>query len=433
MKRLIFTVYFQVIVGIIIGGLIGYLFPHTGVALKPLGDGFIKLIKMVLGPIVCLTVVLGIAKMGDIRRVGRVGLKAIVYFEVVSSFALFLGLLVGSIFKPGSAMHVNPAALDANAVAAYASAVARPHRIVDFLLDLIPSSPIDAFARADMLQIIVFSVLLGIALSRLAGRVRRFLEVLEEFLQGMFEIVRIVMHVAPLGAAGAMAFTIASFGVASLASYAKLIACLYLTAALFIVIVLGAISTACRISLPRFLRFIREEILVTIGTASTEAVLPAMIEKLEYLGCERTVVGLVLPTGYSFNADGTSIYLTMSVLFLAQATGIHLSLIRVLTIFAVALATSKGVAGVAGGGFVALAATLSSVNQIPLAALVLLLGLDSVLNAARAVANLVGNGIATIVVAKWEKQFDQQRAAAVLDGSGDPEAAAHERSNAAGE
>src|SRR5215472_3498150 len=276
MKRLIFTVYFQVIVGIIIGGLIGYLFPHTGIALKPLGDGFIKLIKMVLGPIVFLTVVLGIAKMGDVRRVGRVGLKAIVYFEVVSSFALFLGLLVGSIFKPGSAMHVNPAALDARAVAAYASA-ARPHSITDFLLDLIPSSPIDAFARADMLQIIVFAVLLGIALSRLAGRVRRFLEVLEELLQGMFAIVRIVMHVAPLGAAGAMAFTIASFGVASLASYAKLIACLYLTAALFIVIVLGAISTACRISLFRFLRFIREEILVTIGTASTEAVLPAMI------------------------------------------------------------------------------------------------------------------------------------------------------------
>lgn len=432
MKRLITTLYFQVVIGIIIGGFIGYFFPHIGIALKPLGDGFVKFIKMVLGPIVFLTVVLGIAKMGDLRRVGRVGLKAIVYFEVVSSFALLLGLLVGSILKPGSTMHINPAALDSRAITAYASAAVRPHTISDFLLNLIPSSPIDAFARADMLQIIVFSVLLGVALSRLAGRGDRLLELLEELLQGVFGIVRLVMRLAPLGAAGAMAFTIASFGVASLASYAKLIVCLYITAALFIFIVLGAISTACRIPFLKFLRFIKEEILVTFGTSSTEAVLPAMMEKLEYLGCERTVVGLVLPTGYSFNADGTSIYLTMAVLFLAQATGIHLSLLDELTILAVALATSKGIAGVAGGGFVALAATLTSVNQIPPAALVLLLGMDSLLNPARAVTNLIGNAVATTVVAKWEREFNPQRAAAVLRGTSDP-AGAYETSNAAGE
>jgi DAACS family dicarboxylate/amino acid:cation (Na+ or H+) symporter/aerobic C4-dicarboxylate transport protein len=414
MKRLSSTLYFQVLLGLLLGGLIGYFFPHAGIALKPLGDGFIKLIKMLLGPIIFLTVVLGVAKMGDVKRVGRVGLKAIVYFEIVSSFALIIGLAVGNLFHPGSTMHIDPATLDAKAVQSYASS-AQPHSVADFFLNIIPSSPLDAFARGDMLQIILFSVLLGVALSRLAGRVPTLLTVLEDFLQGMFGIVGIVMRLSPLGAGGAMAYTIASYGIASLASYGKLIGCLYVTAALFIFVVLGAISTLCRISFWKFLRFIREEILVTFGTASTEAVLPAMMSKLEQLGCERTVVGLVLPTGYSFNADGTSIYLTMAVLFIAQATGIHLSLADELTILAVALFTSKGIAGVAGGGFVALAATLASTNKIPIAALVLLLGIDRLLDEARAVTNLIGNGIATIAVAKWERQFDQERAIAVLD------------------
>ena len=423
MKRLLSTLYFQVLAGIILGAAIGYFSPHAGTALKPLGDAFIKLIKMLLGPIVFLTVVLGVAKMGDVKRVGRVGLKAIVYFEIVSSFALLLGLAVGLIFHPGSAMYVNPAALDASAVQSYASAAAQPHGFANFLLNVIPSSPIDAFARDDMLQIILFSVLLGIALSRLAARVQTLLRVLEEFLQGMFGIVRIVMRFAPFGAAGAMAYTIGSYGIGSLASYGKLIACLYATAAIFIFVVLGAISAICRLPFWKFLRFIREEILVTLGTASTEAVLPAMMEKLEYLGCERTVVGLVLPTGYSFNADGTSIYLTMATLFIAQAVGIHLSLPDELAVLAVALLTSKGIAGVAGGGFVALAATLASVNTIPLAALVLLLGIDRLLDEARAVTNLIGNGMATIAVAKWELEFDQKRALSVLDGKTDPELA----------
>jgi len=416
MRRLFSTLYFQVLVGIIIGGLVGYFFPHFGVSLKPFGDGFIKLIKMLLGPIVFLTVVLGVARMGDVKRVGRVGLKAIIYFEIVSSLALIIGLAVGIGFHPGSGMNVNPATLDMKAVQSYATAAKQQHGVVDFLMNMIPSSAVDAFARGDMLQIILFSVLLGVALSHLGTRVQALLTVLDDFLQGMFGIVRIVMRAAPLGAGAAIAFTIGSYGIVTMASYGKLIACLYLTTALFVFVVLGAIATFCRISFWKYLRYIWEEILVTFGTASTEAVLPKMMEKLEYLGCERTVVGMVLPAGYTFNADGTSIYLTMATLFVAQATGIQLSLMDSLVILGVALFTSKGIAGVAGGGFVALAATLSSMNKIPVAALVLLLGIDRFLNEARAVANLIGNGIATIAVAKWEGEFDLNRATAVLDG-----------------
>lgn len=426
-KRLFSTLYFQVLVGIVIGGLIGYFFPHTGTALKPFGDGFIKLIKMLLGPIVFLTVVLGVARMGDVKRVGRVGLKAVVYFEIVSSLALIIGLVVGSVFHPGSAMHVDPATLDLKAVQGYASAAKQQHGIAAFLLNIIPSSAVGAFAAGDMLQIILFSVLLGVALSHLGTRVQTLLTVLDDFLQGMFRIVWIVMRLAPLGAGGAIAFTIGSYGIGTMASYGKLIACLYLTTALFVFVVLAAIAAMCRISLWKFLRYIKEEILVTFGTASTEAVLPKMLAKLEFLGCERTVVGMVLPAGYTFNADGTSIYLTMATLFVAQATGTHLSLWDQLVILGVALFTSKGIAGVAGGGFVALAATLSSMNKIPVAALVLLLGIDRFLNEARAVANLIGNGIATIAVAKWEGQFDQSRAEAVLSGRMQPEESFEDR------
>jgi Na+/H+-dicarboxylate symporter len=431
MRKLLSTLYFQVLLGIVIGGLVGYFFPHVGTSLKPLGDGFIKLIKMLLGPIVFLTVVLGIARMGDVKRVGRVGLKAVIYFEIVSSLALIIGLAVGAGFRPGSTMHVDPATLDAKAVQSYATAARQQHGVTDFLLNVIPSSAVDAFARGDMLQIILFSVLFGIALSRLGAHVPNLLRILDDVLQGMFGIVRIVMRAAPLGAGGAIAFTIGSYGIATLASYGKLIACLYLTTALFVFVVLGAISALCRISFWKYLRYIKEEILVTFGTASTEAVLPKMLAKLEHLGCERTVVGMVLPAGYTFNADGTSIYLTMATLFVAQATGIHLSLMDTLVILAVALFTSKGIAGVAGGGFVALAATLSSMNKIPVAALVLLLGIDRFLNEARAVANLIGNGIATIAVAKWEGQFDQRRAEAVLNQRLEPEEAIEEKEAAA--
>jgi DAACS family dicarboxylate/amino acid:cation (Na+ or H+) symporter/aerobic C4-dicarboxylate transport protein len=314
------------------------------------------------------------------------------------------------------------------AVQGYASAAKQQHGVTDFLLNIIPNSAVGAFANGDMLQIILFSVLLGVALSHLGTRVQTLLTVLDDFLQGMFRIVWIVMRVAPLGAGGAIAFTIGSYGIGTMASYGKLIACLYLTTALFVFVVLAAITAMCRISLWKYLRYIKEEILVTFGTASTEAVLPKMLAKLEFLGCERTVVGMVLPAGYTFNADGTSIYLTMATLFVAQAIGIHLSLMDELVILGVALFTSKGIAGVAGGGFVALAATLSSMNKIPVAALVLLLGVDRFLNEARAVANLIGNGIATIAVAKWEGQFDQNRAEAVLNGRLEPEESFEDRS-----
>lgn len=417
LRKLLSTLYFQVLIGIAVGCVVGYLFPEAGKAMKPFGDGFIKLIRMLLGPIIFATVALGIARMGDVKKVGRVGLKAIVYFEIVSSLALIIGLVVASKFQPGAAMQVNPATLDTRAIQAYTTAAKQqPHGIGDFLLNIIPSSAIDAFARGDMLQIILFSVLFGIAISHLGERGKTLMAVLDQFLLGMFGIVRMVMRTAPLGAGGAIAFTVGMYGIGTLASFGKLIACLYLTTVIFIVVVLGGVCWICHISLWKFLRYIGDEILITFGTSSTEAVLPKMLAKMEYLGCEKTVVGMVLPAGYTFNADGTSIYLTMGALFVAQATGVHLSLGDELLVLAVALFTSKGSAGVAGAGFVALAATLSSMSKIPIAALVLLLGIDRFLNEARAVTNLIGNGIATIAVAKWEKQFDAARADAILNG-----------------
>ncbi len=431
LKQFCSTLYFQVLIGIVVGCLIGYLFPRAGVSLKPLGDGFIKLIRMLLGPIIFATVVLGIARMGDIKKVGRVGLKAIVYFEVASTLALAIGLVVSAIFRPGHGMNINPATLDASAIQSYAAAARhQPHGIGDFLLNIIPSSAVDAFARSDMLQIIVFSVLFGIAVSHLGERGKTLLSVLDEFLQGMFGIVGIVMRLAPFGAGGAIAFTIGMYGIGTLASFGKLILCLYLTSIVFVVGVLGTVTLICRVSLWKFIRYIKEELLITLGTCSTEAVLPRMLAKMEYLGCERTVVGMVLPAGYTFNADGTSIYITMGALFMAQATGIDLSLTEKLVILAAALFTSKGSAGVAGAGFVALAATLASMSKIPIAALVLLLGVDRFLNEVRGLVNIIGNGIATIVVAKWEGQFDQQRAEAVLDQRIRMEEASEEKAGA---
>jgi aerobic C4-dicarboxylate transport protein len=415
--RLLSTLYFQVLVGMIIGVAIGYLFPHAGASLKPLGDGFLKLIRMLLGPIIFFTVTLGIAKMGNVTTVGRIGLKAIVYFEIASTLALLIGLGVALAVRPGHGMNVNPATLDTRSIQSYASAVKQqPHGIAGFLIDIIPFTVVDAFARGDMLQIILFSVLFGVAISQLGDRGKILITVLDQFLHGMFGIVRMVMRLAPLGAGGAIAFTIGTYGVATLASYGKLVLCLYTTSVIFIVVVLGTVSGLCHISLWKFLRYIKEEILITFGTCSTEAVLPKMLAKLEYLGCERTVVGMVLPTGYTFNADGSSIYLTMAVIFMAEATGVQLSWTDLLVILAVALFTSKGSAGVAGATFVALAATLSSTSKIPATALVLLLGIDRTLNEARAVTNLIGNGVAAIAVAKWEGQFNQSRALAVLNG-----------------
>ncbi len=407
--------YFQVILGALLGVVIGCWHPALGESLKPLGDGFIKLIKMLLAPIIFGTIVVGIARMGSLKEVGRVGVKALIYFEVVSTLALAIGLVVVNVLKPGAGMNMDPALLDTTTVSTYTTA-AQQQGVASFFLNLIPASVADAFVQGSMLQIILFSVLFGLALAQLADRGKVIVDVIDSVLQGLFGIVRFIMYLAPLAALGAMAFTIGKYGVGTLGSFCKLIGGVYLTSALFIVLVLGAICRISRVPFWKFLNYIKDEILITFATASTEAVLPRMMVKLERLGCPKPVVGLVLPAGYTFNADGTSIYLTMGAMFIAQATNTPLTLGEQLTVLAVCLFTSKGSAGVAGAGFVALAATLASMNKIPVAGLVLLVGIDRFVNSARAVTNLIGNGIATIVIARWEKAFDKQQADTVLNG-----------------
>ena len=417
-KSLLRDLSFQVVVAVVLGILVGYLKPGWGVALKPLGDGFIKLIKMLLAPIIFGTIVAGIARMGDMKEVGRVGAKALIYFEVVSTLALAIGLVVVNVLKPGVGMHIDPASLDTKSLATYTSA-AKSQDLAGFLLDIIPSSVGDAFVRGNMLPVILFAVLFGLALSQLRERGRGVVEVVDAALQTLFGIVRIVMRLAPLGAFGAVAFTVGKFGIGSLRSLGSLMACVYLTSLVFIVFVLGGITWYLGVSLWQFLRYIKDELLITFATSSTEAVLPRMMTKLEHLGCARPVVGLVLPAGYTFNADGTSIYLTMAAIFVAQATDTPLSLWDQLLVLGVLMLTSKGSAGVAGAGFVTLAATLASMDKIPVAGMALLLGADRFVNQARAVTNLIGNGVATIAVAKWEKAFDDKQAARVLR-SGQP-------------
>ncbi len=407
--------YFQVIVGALLGVVIGYWHPALGESLKPLGDGFIKLIKMLLAPIIFGTIVVGIARMGSLKEVGRVGVKALIYFEIVSTLALAIGLVVVNVLKPGAGMNMDPALLDTTSVATYTTA-AQQQGVVNFVMNIIPTSVVDAFVHGNMLQIILFSVLFGLALAQLPDRGKVIVDVIDSVLQGLFGIVRFVMYLAPLAALGAMAFTIGKYGVGTLGSFGKLIGSVYLTSAIFIFLVLGSICQFARIPLWKFLNYIKDEILITFATASTEAVLPQMMVKLERLGCPKPVVGMVLPAGYTFNADGTAIYLTMGAMFVAQATNTPLTLGEQLTVLAVCLFTSKGSAGVAGAGFIALAATLASMNKIPVAGLVLLVGIDRFVNSARAVTNLIGNGIATIVIARWEKAFNKQQADAVLKG-----------------
>jgi aerobic C4-dicarboxylate transport protein len=406
--------YVQVLLGIIAGILVGHLYPVTGAQLKPLGDLFIKLIRMSLAPIIFASVVVGIARMNDLHEAGRVGVKAILYFEVASTIALAIGLLVVDVIKPGSGMNIDPAHIDSSAIATYTHA-AQQHGTLDFFMSIVPNSIVGAFANGEMLPVIFFSVLFAIALAKLGPRTAPLVDMLDMFLQGMFGVVRIVMYVAPIGAFGGMAFTVGRYGIGTLASFGQLMFCLYLTSVVFVVVVLGAAMRLCGLSLWKFLRYIKDEILITLGTASTEAVLPQMLIKMEKLGCSRPVVGMVLPTGYTFNADGTAIYLTMATLFIAQAMNIHLTLWDQLLVMSVLLLTSKGSAGVAGAGFVALAATLSTMHKVPVAGLVLLLGVDRFLNEARAVTNLIGNGVATIVVARWEGALDMTTARAVLN------------------
>ena len=425
MKNRFPKLYVQVFIGILLGILVGYFFPHFAPKFKPLGDIFIRLIRMLIAPVIFATVSVGIARMGDIKAVGRIGVKALVYFEVVSGFALVIGLVVVNVFRPGAGMNINPATIDSSAVAAY-TAAAQHRTALDFILNIIPSSAAGSLVDGNILQVILVSVLFGIALSRLGSKKQRVVDVLEGVLQALFGMVRIVMYLAPIGAFGSMAFIVGEYGLGTMVSFGKLMACVYLTSLVFIVCVLGAIAWACRVSLWSFLRYIKDEILIAFGTCSTEAVMPQMMEKLERLGCEQSLVGMVLPAGYSFNADGSSIYLTLAAIFIAQATNTHLSLRDQLVVLAVLLLTSKGSAGVAGSAFVTLAATLASMDKIPVAGVVLLLGADSFLNQARAVTNLVGNGVATIAIARWEGTFDDGAAERALAGAAPAPTRAHE-------
>jgi Na+/H+-dicarboxylate symporter len=406
----------QVLIGILLGIAVGVIFPHSAAALKPLGDGFVKLIRMTLAPIIFGTVVVGIARMGDLKEVGRVGAKALLYFEVVSTIALLLGLFAVDLLQPGKGMNINAAALDSTAISSYTTN-AQHLGSVAFVLNIIPASAGEAFVSGNILQIILFGVLFGLALSQFRDRARPLVEMLDLFLHGMFGVVKFIMYLAPIGAFGAMAYTIGQYGFASLIPLMKFTVEVWVVSTIFVAVVLGGIARFSGFSLLQLLRYIREEILITFGTSSSEAVLAPLILKLEQLGCAEPVVGMVMPAGYAFNADGTAIYLGMGAIFIAQATNTHLSLRDQIVILLVLMLTSKGSAGVAGAGFVTLAATLASMHQIPVAGLVLLLGVERLTNVARAVVNIIGSCVATIVVAKWEGAFDAERAGLVLGNS----------------
>jgi len=410
------SLFVQVLVAIAAAALLGYLSPERAAAMRPLGDAFIKLIKMMIAPIVFTTVVVGIAQMGDVKEVGRIGLRALVYFEVVSTLALVIGLVVVTALKPGSGLGMRPAAFDVKEVAAYATA-SQKLTTTDFLMNIIPTTVVDAFARGEVLQVLLFSVLFGLALLALGPRTRPLIALIEQVSQALFAIIDMLMRLAPIGAFGGMAFTVGRYGIGSLLSLAQLVGAVYLTCALFVFVVLGAIARAAGFSIWKLLRYIREDILIVAGTASSETVLPRIMRKMEDLGCRKSVVGLVVPTGYSFNLDGTAIYMTMAVVFIAQASSVHLTLGQTLSILGVLLLTSKGAAAVTGGGFITLAATLSVIPTVPVAGLALLVGVDRFMSAARALTNLIGNAVATVVIANWDGALDRERAHDVLNGS----------------
>jgi aerobic C4-dicarboxylate transport protein len=406
--RLLKSLYVQVLIGIAAGIILGFVAPEKGAAMRPLGDGFIKLVKMLIAPIVFSTVVVGIAHMGAMREVGRIGLRALIYFEVVSTLSLVIGLAVVNVLQPGSGLTIDPASLDMKSVATYTSA-SKSLTTVDFILNIIPATVVDAFARGDILQVLLFSVLFGLAALSLGNKVTSLVAVLEQTGKALFGIVAIIMRLAPIGAFGAMAFTVGRYGVGTLVSLGQLMAGMYITCLLFVFVVLGSIARAIGFSMPRFLKYISEEILIVLGTSSSESALPKIMEKLERIGCPKPVVGLVIPTGYSFNLDGTSIYMTMAAVFVAQASGVHLTFGQQLSLLAVLLLTSKGAAAVTGSGFITLAATLSAFPNIPMAGLALLLGVDRFMSEARAITNLIGNAVATMAIARWEGALDVAR------------------------
>ena len=415
------SLYVQVITAIVIGVVLGHFWPPAGEAMKPLGDGFIKLIKMIIAPIIFCTVVVGIAGMEDMKKVGRTGGLALLYFEVVSSIALLVGLVIINVVQPGAGMNIDASALDTKNIAAYAGP-GKMQGTVDFLLAIIPATVVDAFAKGEILQVLLFSVLFGFALHRFGGRGTLVFDVVEKSSHVLFGIVGFIMKLAPIGAFGAMAFTIGKYGVGSLFSLGKLMATFYTTCLFFVFIVLGLIARFHGFSIWKFIKYIKEELLIVLGTSSSESVLPRMMAKLENLGAKKSVVGLVIPTGYSFNLDGTSIYLTMAAVFIAQATNTPMTIGQQVTLLAVLVLTSKGAAGVTGSGFIVLAATLSAVGHVPVAGLALILGIDRFMSEARALTNLVGNGVATVVVASWTGDLDLDRLRRELDGETDAEA-----------
>ncbi len=407
--------WFQVIVGIVAGVLLGYFYPARGAAMKPLGDAFIKLIRMMIAPIIFGTVVVGIAKMGDMKQVGRIGLRALIYFEVVSTIALLIGLVFVNVIKPGAGINANAAQLDPAAVAAYTSSASHL-TITDFLMNIIPTTIVNAFATGDILQVLFFSVLFGVAVLHMGKLGKQLVSLIDHLTHALFGMVAIIMYVSAIGAFGAMAYTIGQFGIKTLVSLGELMLVMVAACLFFIFAILGAIAWWSGINLWKYLKYIKEEILIVMGTSSSETVLPRMMAKLEHAGCAKPVVGLVIPTGYSFNLDGTSIYMSMAAIFIAQATNTPLTLGQQLGILAVLLLTSKGAAGVTGSGFITLAATLSSIPALPVAGLGLLIGIDRFMSGARSLTNLIGNGLATIVVAKWDDQLDMKRLKRVFDG-----------------
>ena len=418
------SLYIQVLVAITIGILLGHFYPETGVALKPLGDGFVKLIKMVIAPIIFCTVVSGIAGMQSMKSVGKTGGYALLYFEIVSTIALIIGLVVVNVVKPGAGMHIDVTTLNASSVAAYAAAGAQ-QTTIGFLLNIIPNTVVGAFANGDILQVLMFSVIFGFALHRLGSYGKPLLDLIDRFAHVMFNIINMIMKLAPLGAFGAMAFTIGQYGVGSLVQLGYLMACFYVTCLLFILVVLGGIARAHGFSVLKLIRYIREELMIVLGTSSSESALPRMLTKMERLGAKKSVVGLVIPTGYSFNLDGTSIYLTMAAVFIAQATDTQMDITHQITLLLVLLVASKGAAGVTGSGFIVLAATLSAVGHLPVAGLALILGIDRFMSEARALTNLIGNAVATMVVAKWVGELDTDKLQAELASGGSPIVESH--------
>lgn len=408
LKSLCKALYLQVLVAIVIGIALGHFYPQIGVKMQPLADGFIKLIKMIIGPIIFCTVISGIAGMRDMKKVGRVGMKTLLYFEVVSTLALLLGLGAAHLFTPGTSFHVDIQTLDVTAVAPYASQ-AKQEGIVAFLLHLIPSSIADAFATGNILQILLIALLFGTALSVLGERGKPITQLIHTLSEVLFYIVGIITRLAPIAAFGAIAFTIGKYGMQAFLPLLKLIGTFYLTAFVFVIFVLGSIAKYIGFNIFHFLAYLKEELLIVLGTSSSEAALPQLMQKMEKLGCSESVVGLVVPTGYSFNLDGTNIYMTLAILFIAQATQIELSWTQELTLLLVAMISSKGASGVVGAGFVTLAATLAVIPTIPLAGIVLILGIDRFMSECRSLTNFIGNGVATVVISAWEKELDREK------------------------